>query len=70
METAVEVIANETEIKKAMGVLGFDNWADELMDEIERDRELRLSLEEEDTLSLEEWEQRVKEKAANGYYRR
>jgi len=45
------------------------SWTDELLDEIELNKELLLSLEEEDTISLEEWEQRVKEKAANGYYR-
>jgi hypothetical protein len=69
MATATEVIANETEIKQAMGVLGLDNLADDLLNEIELDRELQLSLEEEDTISLDEWEQRVMEKAANGYYR-
>jgi len=56
MAMATKVIANETEIKQAMGVLGLD-------------RELQQSLEEEDTISLDEWEQRVMEKAANGYYR-
>jgi hypothetical protein len=70
MATATEVIANETEIKQAMGVLGLGNWVDNLLDEIELDRELQLSLEEEDTVSLEEWEQKVAEKAANGYYRK
>jgi hypothetical protein len=62
--------ANEIEIKKAMGVLGLDSLVDDLLDEIELDRELQLSLKEEDTISLEEWEQRVMEKAANGYYKK
>jgi len=69
MATATEVIANETEIKQAMGVLGLEGLTDALLDEIELDRELQRSLEEEDTISLDEWEQRVMEKAANGYYR-
>jgi hypothetical protein len=59
MATATEVIANETETMQAS----------EVLDEMELDRELQLSLEEEDTISLDEWEQRVREKAANGYYR-
>jgi len=67
--TATEIIANETEIKQAMGVLGLEGLTDALLDEIELDRELQRSLEEEDTISLDEWEQRVMEKAANGYYR-
>jgi hypothetical protein len=59
MATATEVIANETETMQAT----------EALDEMELDRELQLSLEEEDTVSLDEWEKRVKEKAENGYYR-
>jgi hypothetical protein len=66
---ATAVLANETEIKQAMGVLGLDGLADALLDEIELDRELQLSLDEEDTVSLDELERRVTEKAANGYYR-
>jgi hypothetical protein len=58
-----------TEVKQAMGVLRLDNWTNELLDEIELDRELQLSLDEEDTISLDELERRVTEKAANGYYR-
>ena len=69
MATATEVIANETEIKQAMGVLGLEGLTDALLDEIELDRELQRSLEEEDTISLDEWEQREMEKAANGYYK-
>jgi len=69
MATATEVIANETEIKQAMQVLRLAGLNDALMDEIELDTELQLSLEEEDTISLDELERRVMEKAANGYYR-
>jgi len=70
MATATEVIANETEIKQAMEVLRLAGLTDDLLDEIELDSELQLSLEEEDTISLDELERRVMEKAANGYYRR
>jgi hypothetical protein len=69
MATATETLT-VTEVKQAMGVLKLDNWTDELLDEIELDRELQLSLDEEDTISLDELERRVTEKAANGYYRR
>jgi len=62
MATATEVIANETEIKQAMQVLRLAGLTDALMDEIELDSELQLSLEEEDTISLDEWEQRVMSK--------
>jgi len=73
MATATEIIANETEIKQAMEVLKLDNWVDDLLDEIELDRELKISLEEDErgeTMSLEEAENQVKEKFANGYYDR
>jgi hypothetical protein len=73
MATVTEVIANETEIKRAMEVLRLDNWVDDLLDEIELDRELRISLEEDErgeTMSLEEAEKQVNEKFANGYYDR
>jgi hypothetical protein len=71
MATATEVIANETEIKQAMEVLRLGEWADDVLDEIELDRELQLSLEEDErgeTVSLEEAEKIVTEKFANGYY--
>jgi hypothetical protein len=71
MAVATEVVANETEIKQAMSVLGLDNLVDDLLDEIELDRELKISEEEDErgeTVSLEEAEKLVKEKFANGYY--
>jgi hypothetical protein len=73
MAAAAEVIASETEIKQAMGVLGLDNWTNDLLDEIELDRQLQLGIEEierGETITLEELEKRVNEKVANGYYRR
>jgi hypothetical protein len=74
--------AIKPKIKMAMENIGLGERADELLDvldemELDRgeeslnlDKELQLSLEEEDTISLDEWEQRVTEKAANGFYRR
>jgi hypothetical protein len=74
METnkmATEILANEVEIKQAMGVLGLDNWVDGLLDEIELDRELKISLEQADRgelISADEVEKEMKEKFANGYF--
>jgi hypothetical protein len=70
---ATAVMANETEIKQAMGVLGLGNFANDVLDEIELDRELQLGIEEierGETITLAELEKRVNEKVANGYYRR
>jgi hypothetical protein len=73
MATATAVLANETEIKQAMGVLGLDGLADALLDEIELDRELAISIAQADrgeTITIDELEKRVNEKVANGYYKR
>jgi len=48
MAVATEVIANEAEIKQAMKVLGLDNWVDNVLDEIELQRRLKISLEQAD----------------------
>jgi hypothetical protein len=48
MATATEVIANETEIKQAMGVLGLDGLTAALLDEIELQKQLKFSLEQAD----------------------
>jgi len=73
MEPATEITANETEIKQAMGVLGLGNMADDLLDEIELDRELAISIAQADRgekMSLEEAERIVEQKFASGYYDR
>jgi hypothetical protein len=73
METATEIIANETEIKQAMDVLGLGSLVDNLLDEIELDRELAISIAQADrgeTFPIEELEKQVMEKFANGYYDR
>ena len=48
METATEIVANETEIKEAMTSLRLDGWIDDLLDEIELNRRLKISLEQAD----------------------
>jgi len=63
--------ADEIEIKQAMGILGLDNWVNDLLDEIELDRELKISLEQADRgelISADEVEKKMKEKFANGYF--
>jgi len=69
---ATEILtANEIEIKQAMKVLKLDNWVDELLDEIELDRELKISLEQADRgelISADELRKEIKEKFANGYF--
>jgi hypothetical protein len=68
---ATAVLANKTEIRQAMGVLGLDNWTDDLLDEIELDRELAISIEEADRgelISAAEVEKEIREKFINGYY--
>jgi len=70
--TATEITVNEIEIKEAMGILGLDSKVDDLLDKIELNRRLKISLEQADrgeTMSLEEMENRLLErKAKNGYY--
>ena len=73
MATATEVIANETEIKQAMKSLRLDTWTDELLDEIELNRRLKISEEQDERgegIPAEEVERRIKEKFANGYFSR
>ena len=43
---ATAIMANEVEIKEAMSTLRLDNWVDDLLDEIELNRRLDISLEQ------------------------
>jgi len=73
MAAATAIMANEVEIKEAMSTLRLDNWVDDVLDEIELNRRLKISLEQADkgeTMSLEELERRTAEKMKNGYYTR
>jgi hypothetical protein len=69
---ATAVMASETEIKQAMEVLRLGNWTDDLLDEIELDRQLQKGIEQierGETLTLQEFEKQMSEKVANGFYR-
>jgi len=71
MATATEVIANETEIKQAMGVLRLDNLAGDLLEEIKLNKRFKRSLEQDDkgeTFPISELKKQVMENLANGYY--
>jgi hypothetical protein len=72
-DMAAAVLANETEIKQAMGVLGLGNFADDVLDEIELDRRLKHSLEQAnrgETFPIDLLKKQVMEKFANGHYDR
>jgi hypothetical protein len=73
MKAATEVIANETEIKQAMGVLGLDGLTTTLLDEIELQKQLKFSLEQADKGELipaNEVKKEIGELFANGYFNR
>jgi len=59
-------------VAEAMGILGLDSRVDDLLDEIELNRRLKISLEQADrgeTMSLEEMENELlARKAKNGCY--
>ncbi len=72
MATATEVLANETEIANALNVFGLGNFAPGVLDEIELDRQLQKGIEQierGETLTLQEFENQMNEKVANGFYR-
>jgi hypothetical protein len=69
MTTAI--MANEAEIKEAMSALKLGNRVEDLLDEIELQRHLKISLEQADRGELipaEEVEKMIREKFTNGYY--
>ncbi|MDR3001598.1 MAG: hypothetical protein LBU89_10065 [Fibromonadaceae bacterium] len=70
MATATAIMANETEIANAMGVLGIDVWQEALLDEIELNRRLNKSLEQfkrGETMTLDEMQKRTTERLKNVY---
>jgi hypothetical protein len=73
MATVTEIIANEAEIKEAMTTLRLDGWGDDLLDEIELQRRLKISA-EQDRMGLHEPTEKVAEEILmelkNGYYAR
>jgi len=71
MATETALLANETEIANAMKVLRLGEWTDDLLNEIELDRRLKISLEQADrgeVRPIEEFEKELNEKFANGYF--
>jgi len=48
MDKVTETTATATEIRKAMGTLRLGEWADDLLDEIELDRRLEISIAQAD----------------------
>jgi len=71
MATETAVLANETEIANALNVFGLGNFAPGVLDEIELNRRLRISLEQADRgegRPIEEFEKELNQKFANGYF--
>ena len=71
--TATEVIANETEIKQAMETLRLGEWTDDILDEIELQRHLKISLEQADRGELipaSEVKKEIGELFTNGHFNR
>jgi hypothetical protein len=70
---ATAVMESEVEIKQAMGVLRRAGINDDLLDKIELDRRLSISLEQferGETIPAEEVIKEIREKLNNGYYAR
>ena len=60
-----------TEVKQAMKVLRLGEWTEDLLDEIELDRRLKISLEQADRgegRPIEEFEKELNQKFASGYF--
>jgi hypothetical protein len=65
--------ANEIEIKVAMNELGIGHWTDELLDEIELNRRLKISLEQDEKGEIRPADKIIDEISAelkNGFYDR
>ncbi|MDR0516414.1 MAG: hypothetical protein LBH25_05145 [Fibromonadaceae bacterium] len=65
------VLANETEIKRAMSALRLDSWTDDLLNEIELNRRLKHSLEQADRGELipaDEVKKEIGELFTNGHF--
>jgi hypothetical protein len=60
-----------TEVKQAMKVLRLGEWTEDLLDEIELDRRLKISLEQADRgegRPIEEFKKELNQKFASGYF--
>jgi hypothetical protein len=70
---ATAVMASETEIANAIGVLRRAGINDDLLDKVELDRRLSISLEQferGETMPAEEVVKEIREKLNNGYHAR
>jgi len=70
MATATDTLT-VTEVKQAMKVLRLGEWTEDLLDEIELDRRLKISLEQADRgegRPIEEFEKELNQKFASGYF--
>jgi hypothetical protein len=70
---ATAVMASKVEIEQAIGVLRQAGVNDDLLDKIELDRRLSISLkqfERGETMPAEEAIKEIREKLNNGYYAR
>jgi hypothetical protein len=68
-----ETMASAAEIRRAMGTLRLGEWADDVLDEIELDRRLKISIEQADRGELipaGEAKQQIGELFANGHFDR
>jgi hypothetical protein len=73
MATETAVLANETEIANALNVFGLGNFTDNVLDEIELQRHLKISLEQADRGELipaSEVKKEIGELFANGHFDR
>jgi hypothetical protein len=61
MATATAVLANETEIANALNVFGLGNFTSSVLDEIELNRRLKISLEQADKGMTRPVEEAVKD---------
>ena len=61
MATETEVLANETEIANALNVFGLGNFTSSVLDEIELNRRLKISLEQADNGMTRPVEEAVKD---------
>ena len=61
MATETAVLANETEIANALNVFGLGNFTSSVLDEIELNRRLKISLEQADKGMTRPVEEAVKD---------
>ncbi|MCL2284451.1 MAG: hypothetical protein FWC26_14135 [Fibromonadales bacterium] len=71
MEPKTAVMANETEIANAIGVLRHAGIANDILDEIEIDRRLKISMEQAEKglgEPIEDFKRELDQQFASGYF--